>query len=93
MHVLALRKGGGFSNESPTSLSQGAIESLHMVGIGFRLILSELLDLDDFSIRLPDIGKAVSGFVGIRNRLPEFLAGWFPATANHKSHDLTRPAT
>lgn len=60
-----------------------------MVGVGFGGILAELLGVKDFGIGVPDIRKAMSRFVGVRNGFPEFFAGSFAATANGKSHDLT----
>ena len=62
VHVLALGKGGCLSHESSTSLSQCAVESLDMVGVGLGLILSQLLSLNDIGIRVPDISKAMSHF-------------------------------
>ena len=66
------------------------VESLDVISVGFGFVLSQLFGFNHFGIGLPDIGKAMSDFVGVRNRLPEFFAGSFTTTANHKSHNLAR---
>ena len=89
VHEIAFGKGGGLTSETPDSLAQGAIEAFNVIGRPVDWALLQRLGRNNAGISLPDVGKAVSGFVGLRNPAPEDTAGFHSSASQSKGYNLS----
>ncbi len=89
MHGVRFRERPCFSGEPCARLSQGAIPTLHVIGLpacfaNTLVCFSRKNQLVGF----PEITITLATFVRRHNLLPQFATSRFAPIANHKGYDL-----